>query len=104
MSAAFGCNPQAAGQLSRTLAQIRADLSADGERDAWNGSTGSSRVDGALNDFFAGSSDSRASMGSLLDRAAGLMRGLSEGTLAVDQSLAGSLETAVPVESGGSGW
>jgi hypothetical protein len=100
MSAAFGCNPEAAAQLSQTLSQIRADLSAAGERDAWNGSTGSSRVDGALTDFLVDSSDSRAAMGSLLDRAAGLMRGLSEGTLAVDRSLAGSLDTAVPLEAG----
>jgi hypothetical protein len=96
MASAFGCNPQAAAQLSQDLAQIRADLAADSGRDAWHGSTGSTRVDRALGDFFADSSDSRAAMGSLLDRASGLMRGLSEGTLAVDQSLAGSLETAVP--------
>ena len=99
MASAFGCDPQVAAQLSQDLAQIRADLAAAGDRDAGFGSTGSGRVDGALADFFADSSDSRSSMGSLLDRASGLLRALGEGTVAVDQSLAGSLDTATPIGS-----
>jgi hypothetical protein len=96
MTDAFGCDPHVAAQLSGELARIRAELGT--ARDAAVVGTGSERVDRALADFHTGSSDSREAIGSLLDRASGLLRGLAEGTEAVDRGLVASLtEPALPI-------
>ena len=89
----FGCNPAVAGQIAQQLNGIKSSLEAFGQdKRPFEGVTGSQRVEKALNDFFSDSSDSRDKMRGLLDRAAGLLGGLAEGTTGVDQGLAGSLE------------
>ncbi|WP_147263024.1 hypothetical protein [Geodermatophilus sp. TF02-6] len=60
------------------------------------GATGSDRVEQALEGFYADSSDSRKKLGELLDRGSGLLRGLAEGTQAVDRSLADALPVMPP--------
>jgi hypothetical protein len=93
MAGTFGANPQVAGQVSGELAGIRSEMQGLGKIfDGYRGATGSKRVEGALNDFYEDSSDSREKLDKLLERASGLLRGLSEGTIAVDNGLADSLE------------
>jgi hypothetical protein len=97
MAGAFACDPEVAAEVARELAQIRADMEAMGlAADGHGEATGSRPVAGALERFVAESSDNRANMARLLDRASGLLRGLSEGTTAVDSALAGALEPAAP--------
>jgi hypothetical protein len=93
MAQAFGADPQVAGDVSKELAGIRKDMhTVGGLFDGYRGATGSQRVEAALDDFHADSSDSRENMDKLLERASGLLRGLAEGTISVDTGLAGSLE------------
>jgi hypothetical protein len=93
MANTFGANPQAAMQASRELAQIRSDLSAlAGGRAGFEGVTGSSRVEEALDRFFSESSDNRENMDKLLERSAGLLRSLAEGTASVDRAMADALQ------------
>lgn len=95
MAETFGCDPQVAGQIAGELAQIRSGMTSMGQVfDAYGGATGSSDIEEALDRFFSKSSDNRENMDGLLERASGLLRGLAEGTLSVDQGLAGSLEPA----------
>jgi hypothetical protein len=95
MASTFSCDPWSAGEVARELAQVRAELASppvSAERDAV--AIGSPKIAGALHEFFSESSDSRARMGELLDRASGLLRGLSEGAGEVDRGLASALEPA----------
>lgn len=93
MAGTFGCDPQAAGRMSGELAQIRSGMTAMGRIfDRYDGATGSGRIERALEEFFAQSSDNREKMDGLLERASGLLAGLAEGTTSVDKGLAGSLE------------
>ena len=106
MAERFGADPQVAAEVARELAAIRADMTATGELFAgYRGATGSERVESALDDFYADSSDNREKMDQLLERASALLRGLAEGTAAVDQGLVGSLEPApapaAPAAAGG---
>jgi hypothetical protein len=90
MATSFECDPAVARQVSDQLSTVRADLAA-GRLGATSAPTGSSRVDGALRDFFADSTASRESLEKLLERATGLLRGLSDGATAVDRGLAAAL-------------
>lgn len=93
MAGRFGCNPAVAGQVARALAEVRTDMDSLGAFfDGFDGATGSTRVESALDDFFADSSDNRSRMGKLLERASGLLQGLAEGTTEVDAALAKSFE------------
>ena len=65
--------------------------SLQGTFDAFDGATGSSRIEKALDEFFANSTDSRAALDGLLERAAALLTALVEGTSAVDEALRNSL-------------
>jgi hypothetical protein len=101
MAWAFGCNPQVAGETARELAQVRADMASMGRTfQGYQQTTGSRRVAAALDRFFSESSDNRARMDKLLERAAGLLQALAEGTAAVDQELAGALEPNDPTPTG----
>ena len=89
MAERFSADPDAARQVAGELAGIRADLASLGDALAGSGgATGSPDVQDALHDFHADSSDSRKHMSELLDRAAGLLRGLADGTDATDRALA----------------
>jgi len=106
MAGTFGSNPQVAGQMSRDLAAVRSEMKSMGKTfDGFGGATGSRRVEAALDDFFAKSSDNREKMDGLLERASGLLGGLAEGTMAVDKALADALEpeTAPPAAGGSRG-
>ncbi|MGH3806759.1 MAG: hypothetical protein ACRDRU_09020 [Pseudonocardiaceae bacterium] len=95
MARTFGCDPQAAGQVSKELAQIRSDMKSLGRvLDGYHGATGSPPIQRALEEFFSHSSDNRKKMDGLLERASGLLAGLAEGTGAVDKSLTDSLAPA----------
>ena len=81
MARTFGCDRQAASQMSTELAQIRSDMTAMGRIfDGYHGATGSGRIEQALAEFFSDSSDNREKMDGLLERASGLLAGLAEGT------------------------
>ena len=90
----FGANPAAAMQASRELARIRSDMGslASGGRAGFEGVTGSGRVEEALDHFFSESSDNRENMDKLLERSAGLLQGLAEGTTSVDRAMADALK------------
>jgi hypothetical protein len=60
--------------------------------DRYDGATGSSAIEGALEEFFSESSDNREKMDELLKRASGLLRGLAEGVESVDTGLTDSLK------------
>ena len=97
MAAGFGSNPLNAAQASQELSAIRSNLASSSESFAGAGSvTGSPRVQDALTQFFTQSSDNREALDKLLERAAGLMNGLSQGTTAVDTGLAGALSDGSP--------
>ena len=105
MAASFGCDPVMAAKVARALAEIHIDMDSLGTLfDHFDGVTGSTRVESALDEFFAESSDNRSRMGKLLERASGLLRGLAEGTAAVDADLAKALApskgTASPSSTG----
>jgi hypothetical protein len=90
----FGVDTQAAGEASRQLAQIRSDMgSLANDRAGFEGVTGSSRVEGALDHFFDESSDNRENMDKLLERSSGLLKGLVDGTASVDKAMADALQT-----------
>ena len=94
MASSFGANPQVAADVARTLSTIRSDLTGLGSTFAsYRGASGSTRIDAALDNFFADCSDSRDAMDKLLQRAAGLLNGLATGTKSVDTSLANALDT-----------
>ena len=92
MAERFSVDLEPAAQLSRDLSQIRADLMSGGQFTVGADVTGSPQVVEALREFFADSSDNRHRMEDLLERAAGLLRGLIDGVQALDASLAGSLQ------------
>ncbi|MCF6468857.1 hypothetical protein FAF44_10710 [Nonomuraea sp. MG754425] len=97
MAEEFTADRQEAAKVSGDLKAVRAAL--DGGRSgALDARTGSQRVDDAVRRFFEESSDNRERMDQLLERAAGLLDALVEGTGTLDGSLAGSLSTG----SGGS--
>ncbi|MEU6718843.1 hypothetical protein ABZ897_45885 [Nonomuraea sp. NPDC046802] len=92
MAEEFTANRQEAATVSRDLKSIRAAL--DGANaGALDAKTGSEKVDEAVRTFFAESSDNRERMDQLLERAAGLLDALVEGTGTLDGSLADSLTT-----------
>ena len=91
---AFGADIQAVMQASRELAQIRSDMnSLANSRAGFEGATGSGRVEKALDHFFSESSDNRENMEKLLERSAGLLQGLAEGTASIDKAMADALQT-----------
>jgi hypothetical protein len=93
MAEKFGADPQVAGDMASELGRIRSDMGSLGRAiDRSDDATGSGRVQAALRDFFDDSSDSREKLDGLLERAAGMLRGLAEGTTSVDRGLAGALE------------
>jgi hypothetical protein len=99
----FGGDPQVARQLSGDLADIRTTLSSLGTAfDGLRGVTGSDEVETALHHFVTQSSDSRASLDGLLERASGLLRGLAEGMAEVDSGLTTSLTPTTPAQDPGS--
>jgi hypothetical protein len=101
MADAFGVDLDAVRQTAAQLNSIRAALDSLHETfDALNGQAGSKVVENALHNFVSHSSDSRKALDGLLERASGLLQGLSEGTGAVDASLAGALVPAGPAPGG----
>lgn len=94
MAGTFGANPQVARAVSQELAQVRSEMDSMGRTfDGYHGATGSARIESALHEFFAQSSDNRKKMDDLLKRASGLLQGLAEGTTSVDTRLAHSLDS-----------
>ncbi|MGH3840215.1 MAG: hypothetical protein ACRDS0_02030 [Pseudonocardiaceae bacterium] len=94
MAESFGADPKVAGQMSGDLGTIRSAMTSTGQTfDQYGGATGSSRVADALQHFFSHSSDNRKNMDGLLERASGLLGGLSQGVTSVDTSLRDSLES-----------
>src|SRR5690349_9669579 len=92
MATTFGGDAGVARQLAGELASIRTELHDLGSIfDAFDGSTGSAKVEHALDDFVSDSSDRRDKMDKLLERATGLLNGLADGIGAVDTSLAEGL-------------
>lgn len=93
MADIFGSDPQVAEQMSGELADIRSAIASMGRVfEGFEGATASARIEEALGEFFSESSDYRENMDGLLERASGLLAGLAEGTTAVDEGLATSLE------------
>ncbi|UBU14149.1 hypothetical protein [Nonomuraea gerenzanensis] len=92
MAEEFTANRQEAANVSRDLKAIRAALDG-GNIGALDAQTGSEKVDDAVRRFFEESSDNRERMNQLLERAAGLLDALVEGTGTLDGSLADSLTT-----------
>ncbi|MGN9841526.1 hypothetical protein ACTMTI_25705 [Nonomuraea sp. H19] len=92
MAEEFTADRQEAASVSRDLKSIRAALDG-GKIGALDARTGSAKVDDALRTFFEESSDNRERMNQLLERAAGLLDALVEGTGQLDGSLADSLST-----------
>ncbi|SEH00448.1 hypothetical protein SAMN05444920_116183 [Nonomuraea solani] len=92
MAEEFTADRQEATNVSRDLKSIRAALDG-GKVGALDARTGSEKVDDVLRRFFAESSDNRERMNGLLERAAGLLDALVEGTGTLDGSLAESLST-----------
>ncbi|MFG1696788.1 hypothetical protein [Nonomuraea sp. NPDC049309] len=90
MADEFSADRGEAARVASDLKAIRAALEA-GLTGAREPRTGSAKVDEALRRFFAESSDNRERMDRLLERAAGLLDALVEGTGALDGSLAGAL-------------
>ncbi|MFB4272591.1 hypothetical protein [Nonomuraea sp. GTA35] len=93
MAEEFTANRQEAANVSRDLKAIRAALDG-GRAGALDARTGSEKVDDAVRRFFEESSDNRERMNQLLERAAGLLDALVEGTGTLDGSLADSLSTS----------
>jgi hypothetical protein len=95
MATTFRADPHAAGEVSLELNHVRTDMRSMGQTFAgFGGATGSGRIEQALREFFEESSDNRESMDKLLERAAGMLRGLAEGTTSVDAGLAGALSAS----------
>ncbi len=98
MADSFAADPQEADRMARELTGIRSELDAADSWFAGAEATGSARIQQALQRFREDSAESRAHMGELLERAAGLLFGLAEGATAVDQALAGALEPEQPAK------
>ncbi|GAA1698117.1 hypothetical protein AB0C27_19360 [Nonomuraea sp. NPDC048882] len=92
MAEEFSADRREAANVARDLKAIRAALDG-GNAGALDARTGSEKVDEAVRRFFAESSDNRERMNALLERAAGLLDALVEGTGTLDGSLADSLTT-----------
>lgn len=93
MAEKFGANAKLAGQVSGELSNIRSNMKSMGDMfDRYDGATGSSRIEEALEEFFSESSDNREKMDGLLKRGAGLLRGLSDGVEAADAALVKNLQ------------
>ncbi|WP_088320416.1 hypothetical protein [Kineosporia sp. R_H_3] len=93
MADGFGVDTAAARSVASDLTTIRTALNGFGATVA-DGSTGSPKVEGALQRFFKDSSDNRKLLDKLLERGIGLMNGLAEGAESLDQGLAGALTTS----------
>jgi hypothetical protein len=93
MADGFGVDTAAARSVAADLTAIRSALNGFGETVA-DGSTGSPKVEGALQRFFKDSSDNRKLLDKLLDRGIGLMNGLAEGAESLDHGLADALTTS----------
>lgn len=92
MAEEFTADRREAANVSRDLKAIRTALDG-GNAGALDAKTGSEKVDEAVRRFFEESSDNRERMDQLLERAAGLLDALVEGTGTLDGSLADSLTT-----------
>ncbi|MFG1947542.1 hypothetical protein [Nonomuraea sp. NPDC048826] len=93
MAEEFSADRREAANVSRDLKAIRSALDG-GTLGGRGGETGSAKVDAALRRFFEESSDNREKMDQLLERAAGLLDALVEGTGTLDGSLAEALTTS----------
>jgi hypothetical protein len=95
MADGFRADPAVASQVAGELAGIRDTMqSMDNLVGGYEGALQSGRVEKALHDFSADSSDYREAMSGLLDRASKLLQGLADGTHAVDSDLTASLTEA----------
>jgi hypothetical protein len=92
MADGFGVERAVAEDLAGSLASIRTAMNGLGQELA-TGVTGSSKVEAALARFYRESSENREMLDKLLERGAAMMRGLAEGTRAVDQGLSDALTT-----------
>ncbi|WP_188195460.1 hypothetical protein [Nonomuraea sp. SYSU D8015] len=92
MAEEFTADRREAANVSRDLKAILAALDG-GTIGALDAGTGSEKVDAAVRTFFEESSDNRERMNQLLERAAGLLDALVEGTGELDASLSESLST-----------
>jgi hypothetical protein len=104
MAETFGVDAVAAGDASQQLKAIRATMNGlndifDGHR----GASGSGRIEEALGTFFKESSDSREAADGLLERAAGLLEGLSRGATELDTALGDAVSGKGSENSGGAG-
>ena len=94
MADVFACNPEVALQMSGELGTVRSQL--DGlpgaPDDAAAAALASGRILGALQAFHTESSDFRATLGTALDRASGLLQALGEGEQSLDAALAQALD------------
>ncbi|MEV0622957.1 hypothetical protein AB0I81_57235 [Nonomuraea sp. NPDC050404] len=93
MAEEFTADRREAASVSRDLKAIRSALDG-GQAGAQDAKTGSEKVDDAVRRFFEESSDNRERMNQLLERAAGMLDALVEGTGTLDGSLAESLSTS----------
>jgi hypothetical protein len=94
----FGVDLDAASLLASDRRSVRADLAAVGQVTAEAGAvTGSAKLGAALEGFVKHTSDQRAALSTLLDRAEGLLDALVDGTQEVDGSLASALPTPAAI-------
>ena len=88
MADLFGVDLAAARQLSGDLSSIRTSLaSLKADVHDRGQSSGSSKIEAALDRFFRDSSDSRGKLDKLLENAIGMLNGLVDGETAVDTDL-----------------
>jgi hypothetical protein len=92
MADEFSADRREAENVARDLKSIRAAMDG-GKIGGMDAGTGSEKVDEAVRTFFEESSDNREKMDQLLERAAGLLDALVEGTGTLDGSLAESMST-----------
>jgi hypothetical protein len=89
MAAEFGVDARLAGRTATEIGRIRTTVTGLGGLLAGQGDvTGSARVRQALEDFVADSSDARDRMDGQLERAGGMLSGLSTGATTLDNTLA----------------
>jgi hypothetical protein len=92
MASSFTCDPSVARQVSGDLNGIRIQMQEMGNTfNEYDGASGSTRVEQALDSFFADSSDARGKLDKVLERASKLLEGLAEGVEAIDRSLVAAL-------------
>jgi hypothetical protein len=97
MAEEFSVDAQLAGRTATEIGQIRTAVTGLGNVLNGQGAvTGSARVQQALEDFVADSSDARDRMDGQLERAGGMLAGLSTGATTLDTTLAQAIISENP--------